>query len=287
MSSRLPVLSAPSRPSKPGPCFRTDADGRIALTRDWQKIFSAARRFESIALQTRHAFVRLIHIEKFPELTWNADGASANFSTGSLHLHLANGTSARGRLCECQCCGTPGRVEFHNAHGLDFLQLCALPDCAPSAWADYLLDVFARTPEPAATELIQTPVFPVAPLNCLTIDEGDPGELLPEFITALNDAEIPFSAILQTPELTHVREIHPHRVLLHGPILTVQALHTTLQIGLPAVRRLALGGSAIHGNELHLLGGDNTLLLTLAASLHPTDATRWHAALRAAFSTHS
>jgi len=47
-------------------CFRTSADGRIPLRTDWVGLLAAARRFQWLALQTRHPFARLVSSGRLP-----------------------------------------------------------------------------------------------------------------------------------------------------------------------------------------------------------------------------
>ncbi len=282
----LPATIPSTRTVKVGPCFRTDAEGRIALDSDWSKLFTEARRFDALALQTRHAYVRLIHLGRVPEFTWSAEGAFASQPTGSLRLNPIHWVRAIGRLAECSCCGTPGRMEILNQHGLDFLQLCALPDCAPNQWADYLLDVSARQPAPEYGEKIPVGAFPMPPETSISVCEEAADEILADLLAALADAALPFTARLQTPEVTHVRELNPQRIFIHAGILTLQAGDSTLQIGFPAVRSLGLHLSKIHGPQLHVLGVGDALLLTLSAHSEAAGAARWLAALRATFPQH-
>jgi len=278
--------SRPCRASQAGPCFRTDADGRIALTHDWARIFSEARRFKALALQIRHTCVRLIHLGRMPELTWSGGVAFASQANGCLRLNSAMWIRATGRLATCACCGTPGRVELLNGCGVDFLQLCALPDCEADRWAGYLLDVSPRQSASAPGKTVPPAAWPALPEGSISLCHDDTDEILAAFLATLAGAGLSFVARLQTPEVVHVRELNPQRVFLQRDVLTLQAGPATLQLGLAAVRSLALHFSATHGPQLHLLGATGALWLTLAAPAGVSGATHWLAALRAAFPRH-
>lgn len=250
-------------------CFHTDADGRIALRRDWPAIFSALQGIEEIAVQSRHTYARLIHLGPPPEITWDATGLHGRDQSGALQLRAERWGEAWGRLRVCACCASPGHIQIQNARGGEILELCATDGLAPAAWAGCLAKLVAE--QPARGEPAKLSAFPQLPGGLQEILE-DAG-VLPALFEALRAAQASTRFLLRTPEVLHLREFIPRRVTADYPLLVATDFRTTLQLALPPVQRLVLGPDL----SLHLAGPGETLLLSLAPG---TGAERaWRTAL--------
>lgn len=275
---RFPPIGSPrSRPGVHSPCFRTDAEGRIPLTRDWRKLFQTLGRLGTVAVQSHHAYARLIALDGPPVLRWEADGLRATSDSGALRLRCSGWGGAFGRLAICPCCDSPGLIEIQNAQDADFLQLCALPGSDPAAWARCLADAAGE----AGT---RHPVAPRVLFGISLLPEGirrvaATGAGLPAFFSEVAAEAIRIRVLLPTPELTHLREFTPEYVTVSDPILTVHDRRVTLQLGLPHVRALNVADDG----TLHIVGPTGALLLSFASA--PDRRARWRVLLQAHFPT--
>lgn len=276
---RLPSLQLPSQlPSSGsfaarGRCFRTDAAGRIALTRDWPEIFRRMQLLPQIALQTRHTYARLIHLGPAPDVTWDETGQHGRDDAGTLRLNADLWGNAWGRLMLCACCDSPGYIDILNARGGDILQFCAAQNTAPLAWARCLEGlVDARGGLSLDGKFAGFPMIPheVTP-------QREAVDALPAFLTALGDEQVPVRFLLRTPEVSHLRDFIPRRVTLDYPLLTATDFRSTLQLALSPVR----GVAAAPDLSLHLAGPGDTLLLSLGCAAE--HAELWRAVVQAAF----
>lgn len=258
-------------------CFRTDATGRIPLACDWRKLLQTVSQLETVAIQSRNAFARLVHLGQLPVLTW-ADDERAWDDAGTLRLRCANWGQAWGRIAVCPCCESPGLIEVLNAHGGEFFQLCALPGSEPAEWAGCL----ARLTSDDAIQGGDSPHaltgFSVLPAGTQRL--AVTGAALPAFFSALKAESIRLRVLLHTPEMSQMREFVPHYVSTGQPLLTVNDLRTTVQVALPQVRGLCLA----HDDSLHVTGRGDTLLVSFAPA-GPADAAVWRIALQAWFPT--
>ncbi len=241
-------------------CFRTDADGRITLTRDWRTLFLAAQSVGHVALQTRHHFARLVTFTSIPTFTWSADGTRAHDDSGTLQLHAGSWRHAHGLLRACPCCDSPGRIEIRNASGAEFLQFCPLPASDPLHWADFLAAVSAPP--------VRAPSFKIAPfesapalvrLSRTAFPLAAPASTLAPLIAAFGHENIPLRVTLRTAEISHHREFVAHEVSVDEGLLALGGGSTRLHLALPAVSHLAL---TAHTDSwaLHAIGHDHRRL---------------------------
>lgn len=260
---------------RPAPCFRTDAEGNIALSRDWSGLLTGALRFDRVVLQTRNACARLVTLAPLPALTLSELG-HAQDDQGDLVFDLSHWGQARAHLAHCSCCGSPGNIRVFDTAGRECLQLCAHPDTEPADWADFLAPLAAP---------INVPVHPLLhggfySGRTLTADAGatrcDPA-LLPVLLNLFARSEASLNCSLHTPAATQRRRLSPRRVTCAHGLLTVADGVNTLQVALPALARIA-----VHPRQIHLIDHDGISPL----SLHPTDtpegACLWSAILHAA-----
>ncbi len=269
-SSRLSV--SPARPAC-SRCFRTDAEGRIALRRDWPALFSVLRHLPALALQSRHSYARLIHLGATPEIVWDESGRIGRSEDGSLQLHPDLWGTAWGHLEICACCDSPGFVEIQNARGGDILQFCPTIATTAADWAACLEQLVAPESDEALSSRLAG--FPILPPGLHPLHET--AGVLPALLAAMGREEVPMRFLLRTPEVAHLREFVPARISEEYPLMTATDGRTTVQLGLPAVQGLAVGPDL----SLHLAGPGQTLLLSLAPG--KAHGALWRAALGVSF----
>lgn len=273
-----PFISRPHCHRTDGPLFRTDAEGNIALSRDWPALLGQIRRFPLVVLQTRNAWVRLITLAPFPALSWSPARDRARDDGGALLLDASRWCLARGRLSPCACCGSAGRIRIFDTTGAECLQLCAYPGTGPAEWAACLA-AFAA-PLNAAVRPVPRGVF-----NRGERFAAAPGatrhapSLLPVLIDLFVNEEAPVSCALHTPGATQRRTLTPRRVSCEQGLLTVADGVHTLQIVLPALDHLSVGS-----RRIDLVSLDGTSLLSLSPAATPDGACLWSAILHTALS---
>lgn len=263
-------------------CFRTTPEGRIAVTDDWVKLLNAMTRLGPVALQTRHAYARMVAVTLVPQLSWCAQRRCAADAVRSLQFHFDHWQCAWARLAHCDCCGSPGRIEVCNEHGLDFLQVCALPECQVADWADFLADVTLE--DSGKDDVVGIPFesggFARAPAQAALVS-NDVDQLV-RLLTRLSEDEGSVSCTLVTEAVCHRREFSLNRVVAEDGVLTAGEGLSRFQLGLVASRRLAVTLRE-DGFHLHVVGADDALLLTLSGAAGASDNFLWKEALRAVF----
>jgi hypothetical protein len=272
-----------------GRCFQTTADGRIALTRDWETLLRESYRAGRMGVQTGHAFARLIAVFDVGEFALRSGGvrAIASDQTGMLDFRFAQWGRAWGFLRPCACCGSAGRLEVRNRTGAEFLQLSAVPESDPHAWSDYLaavvgspiegLDSMSAAEPAVSSSAFRLPMLPRVRVR-LPFDLESVGALLGAF----GDEDVAVCCTVSTQELIHRRDLVPHCVSEHAGIITAGEEGACFQLAWTAARELALT-SDVNGLSLHVVGAEDILLLTLSAASSPLAAASWHGALYAAF----
>jgi hypothetical protein len=287
--SRAPSYPAPAAQATVAPqasrCYRTSAEGRIALRPDWPVLLETARGLGRVVVQTRHMFARLIAVADIPGFVARADGGSACAEDGTLSFRFSEWWRAWGWLTACPCCGSPARVEVWNARALPFLQVCAPAQGGLEGWAG-VLDALATGTEDDADALTASALtagesLPKTPrdAHAMRFDE----DLLLELLASLDSRDLPVRWILRTREACHAREFAPRRAGIAQRALTVKdgAGHT-LQLGLPAARSLAIGTGA--SRSLYIGGRDDSLLVEMAPPADPAFETLWRAVVHGVFS---
>jgi hypothetical protein len=280
MSHFRPTIPVFAPSSVPGVscCFRTDAEGRIALACDWRALFHAVSRLGAVAVQSRHAYARLVHLGPLPTLAWSDDGLVARDETGALHLHCTGWSRAWGRLALCPCCESPGRIGVHNVNGAEFLQLCPMPQSPPAEWAECLARL--TTGEMVVTESTQRgfAAIPLLPDGLQPV--AATGAVLPDLLSALGAEAVRLRVLMGTAEMTQVREFTPRCVSTDYPLLIASDIRVTVQLALPPVQGLGLADDG----SLHVVGPGGTLLLSLIAA-GPAHTPGWRAAIQACLPT--
>jgi hypothetical protein len=279
-----PSSEAVSRVSR---CYRTSAEGRIALRPDWPLLLETARGLGRVVVQTRHVFARLIAVTDVPGFAVREDGGAVCAEDGTLGFRFSEWRRAWGWLTACPCCGSPARLEVWNARSLPFLQICAPARGGLEGWAG-VLDALATGADaaddddaPSAPSPGAGGFFPKTPrdAHAMRFDE----DLLLELLASLDSHDLPVRWILRTPEACHAREFAPRRAGIAQRALTIKdgAGHT-LQLGLPAARSLSIGTGA--SRSLYIGGRDDSLLVEMAPPADPAFETTWCSVVRGVFS---
>jgi hypothetical protein len=268
-----------------GHCFRTEADGRIALTRDWPRLLREATAGDRLAVQTRHTAARLVGLLDDCEITTGAAGAAGLLRDrrNSLHCCFSRWARGWGWLRPCACCGSPGRIEVHQADGLDFLHLTPLPHSIPLAWSERLAAVTARALEMAAPTVARRESGFTRP-RLARVDARFPfhREGFATLLSAFGDEGLPVRFTLRTAEIAHRCDFTPRQVWIHDATLTAGEAGFCAQLACPAACEFAVTADA-DGPALHIIDARQAVLLTISAAAHPLGAATWRGALRAAF----
>lgn len=265
-------------------CFRTTPEGRIAVLPDWRRLLERLSLLGEVAIQTRHSYARLVTVAPVPRFDWCPQGRRACDEGGALHFRFEHWHRAWARLAYCDCCGSPGRIEVCNEQGLDFLQVCALPEYEAADWADFLDGVAVSGAidweSAAQAEGLRASWFPRLPEGAVPLT-GDI-DRLPRLLSMLADGEASVACVLATGEACHRRDLRLRRVDVTAGVLTAGAGLLRFQLGLPAVRQIALTTHE-SGPRLHMAGADGALLLTLAGAGDDHGRSLWDETLRVVF----
>ncbi len=265
-------------------CYRTSAEGRIALRPDWLSLLETARGLGRVVVQTRHAFARLIAVVEIPGFVVREDGGAACANDGTMSFRFAGWRSAWGWLTACPCCGSPARVEAWNARGLPFFQICAPAQGGLDGWTevfDALATEAGEDDPPDASPVESLGALPKTPGDAYAVPFDE--DLLMELLAALDRRDLPVQWILRTPEASHAREFVPRRAGIAQRALTIKdGLGQTLQVGLPAASALAVGAGA--SRSLFIAGRDGSILVEMAPPSAPSLASGWGAAVHEVFS---
>lgn len=216
-----------------------------------------------LIVQVRHRYARLIARQALPALASQDEGAG-------LACRPELFSSPVLRRCPCPRCACLPAVRIHDETAGECLQVCAPPGFPVGRWR--------------RLERLFEPVE----LASLGLDESGGNRLrrlpgrgperftarrLPTFLAWLRDEERPVRVALHTPAVSLVADIAPRRFFVEQNVLTLGGVDSTLQIALPGLHGLALpeGGSP----ALHLVGPDDTSLLTLSPSGGRVGAQAW------------
>jgi hypothetical protein len=261
-----------------GPCFRTDADGNIPLSRDWSGLLTGASALPLVVLQTRNTYARLVTLAPFPELAWSHGCGLAQSKTSDLTLQPSRFLQAHARIAHCNCCGSVGRIQIFDTTGAESLQLCAHPDTEPAAWARFLTPFAA----PLNATLRTAPhghYYAGLPFETTTDTTLHDTSLLSVLLELFSAEKIPFACTLHSSSVTQHRDLTPRRVSCRHGLLTIADGVSTLQITLAALRHLA-----VRPRRIDLIGLDGTSLVTLRPTGTPDGACLWSATLQTAIS---
>lgn len=263
-----------------GRCFRTGPDGRIGIVGNWSALLREAHRVGQIALQTRHAFARIVAFTALPDFSAEPDRGFIRSETGSLHCCFQRWHRAWGWLRQCECCGSPGRVQIHNATGAEFMQFTAAPGSEAEAWSDFLAAVSDRDASPSSAENGGEFILPRL-VSAHARAAFDPHAFF-MLLRAFGDERLPLRFTVRTAEIAHRRDLVPSTVLCDESLLHAGEAGASVQLALPAVRSLAVT-SDVNGLALHAVGEAETVLLTISGAFDPIASAAWQGALGRAF----
>jgi hypothetical protein len=230
------------------------------------RVVAGIQSLPLVALQTRHAFARLIHLGLPPELHWQATpaGLVAQTTNSTLQLLFEPGHRHCGRLRTCACCQSPGHIEVFSPEGREFLQFCAPHDCPSADWARCLSGLAsAEKPSPVPEYLGHHYGGPALPRDAQIV-AGDSYELLRLF-TLICDTGLAVSCTLESSESRHTRRFTDPQVSSEAGMLTLRGVRTTVQVGLPFVRALAITPTP-HGAALHVVGPGECRLFSMTSA---------------------
>lgn len=279
MSSRGSALPSSRRPANTGRCFRTTADGRIALVSDWTEIAGRLQPLDRIVIQTRNTSVRLIAVVSGAELARDLADAGPAAPAEHLRIHAPAAMAAWARLAPCACCGSPGRIEGSNSAGLDCLHLCPTAECPVTRWSAMLETLAAPSPSRSAASFSAIPVeFPRIRPQAHRVAGGSMA--FARLCQLLSEHGIAMRVTLTTAESTHQRVFVPALENAEADVLTAREDSTVLQVAPPAVRGYAVEGD-LAAPTLQVIGPGDALLFACGAA--PGEASAWGDALRHVF----
>ncbi len=236
----------------------TDPHGRIPIAADWPSIFNFLGQIGSYYLQTRHAYGRLIVKKPFCKVDWLEEGVLAADKEGELLLYPKAQYSVSGRVAHCECCGSPGSIDFTNEHGLDMMQICCPADVKAIQWGKFIAKCSSTSPKFPPVKRKER--IPIIPGNAQPLDtEASAVTTLLDWIVK-NEAS--FIATLVSTGVIHRQEIKPIYVDWNENVLHATDREVTLQLGLAAVRSIFV--SNIHDSPRFFIAGpDNVQLLAI------------------------
>ena len=244
--------------------LETDAQGRIPIATDWLTILSILENIENFYLQTRHAYGRLISKKAPTGLAWLEEGLFATDKAGSILLYPNNTYNVWGYVGHCNCCGSPGRIDFCNEYGLDMMQICCPANIEAIKWGRLIAQ--CSSAQPRTPTLARTERIPIIPGNAKRL------EVEPRAVTTLIDwianNEASFIATLISTGIIQRREIKPVYVDWNEHLLRTTDKEVTLQLGLPAVRSIFIVDH-LDAPRFFIAGPDNVQLLAIEPPENP------------------
>ncbi len=250
--------------------FRTDTEGRIALSCDpvWL-INKATKHFDRLYLQTKHSHARIVSTFSNQEAIWLEQGQLAATQDTRLIYRPSKSSRRLARVRYCDCCGSPGRIEFRDQHNREFLQLCAPNSIAPAEWADFIQ---SADQAPAGTHIPQAePLFPKIPGNTRKLPFHP--TLLSSILSHLADQNVSIEATLATEETFNKRRLILEMVDFEDDVLFVRDNYTSFALELPAIHALHLAFRADSAPQLYAAGSGNSQLFLIEPSDSGYDTT--------------
>jgi|GEM_PF-1961408 len=259
-------------------CFATTADGRITIERHWSRLIEQLARLPQVALQTRHAYARLIGLGPLPRGDFSNGQLVDSVSRLTLNYDLWR--DAWARLSVCDCCQSPGRFEIVNQHGTEFMQICAAPETEPTAWANEIVS-FANHPTedfPIAPPLTNAQhTMPMLSLRARPLPRRP--SAICSMIHALADEGHAIAVNLRTAEASHFRNLVPTGINYDGTCLVVRDGITTIQLIHPPDSQLHVEETT-QGRWVHLADRQKTLLFSFGpATSDGPNHHAWEAAI--------
>ncbi|WP_442888246.1 hypothetical protein [Congregicoccus parvus] len=248
----------------------------VPLTTNWPYLLRAARRFERVFVQSQHAHARLVFTGEMPVLAGTGAGGTEDGEDG-LRFDVSFWDSAWATVHRCDCCASPGRVSFHNAMGIEFMQMCASPDCSVERWSDFVAAAARSASEDRSERRTPLPLVPFVPESARRLSAT--AELLVPLCNALASERVAVRVTVRTAEVAHTRQIVPHVRSVRQGLLSLADGPVASQLALRSVRALRVEDRP-SGPRLLIEGEDGMLLFTIAGASDPVGAVVWRVALQ-------
>lgn len=266
-----------SSPSAGSLCFRTNADGDILLRPEWIELLEAIRNQGEWIVQSRHPFARLFGRGSLPDWQISPDQQVALDPASGLQLTIGRWHHAVARLRFCNCCDSPGYVEFYNSAGQSVLQFRAPDERTVSQLAE-IPAAFSTTSGLAPVHLPRgTPtLFPILDGG---VGDRQPAEILLPLLESLRAISEPVRFRLLTAESDHRRTLTPRYFGEDEGVLTVSdGDHQCCQLMLPVAHSVVREVRA-EAPLIHVVAADNAVLLSLAPGGAQFAHRAWHSVL--------
>ncbi len=239
-----------------GITLQTDSEGCIALNSDWLHVFEQLTRFDNYFLQTRHAYARLLTRTSPLEMQLAPDSEVASDREQRLFLNPNKGHSTYARIARCDCCKSPGRIEFRNRFGMEVMQICSPPEIEAIEWARAIVDC-ARYPADYRNDRDSYPVIP---------GDAESTRLRPTVLELLFDeaskCQTGLEITLATTGIVHREIVYPEYTESTDRMLVVHGGMSTLQFGMVAARGIFVSNNR-EAPRLYVAGPDNAQLLAI------------------------
>lgn len=172
-----------------------------------------------------------------------------------------------GLLKYCDCCKSPGRIEFRDALNQEFLQLCAPEDIEIEDWSHLLQDL---TNAPIS-KLHVNPEFPFPKVPRNTQALPFHPDIFGTILSLLCDQKVEIEATLVTPQTVH-KQSFPLKASEFGEhTLLVRATNASLELDLESIQELHLSFRADRAPQIYASGPDRIQLICIEPSSNPVD----------------
>lgn len=255
-------------PSKGPQALRTDCQGRVTLNCDPILPFKlASERFETLFLQTRHNYARLVSIFQDNPLRWIEDGKIAATADTRL-IYRPNDKSTQTALLKyCDCCKSPGRIEFRDTRAQECLQLCAAQDIEIESWSHLLQDL-TNAPQANYQASPEYP-FPKVPGNTRPLPFHP--DIIGTILSLLSDQKVEIVATLVTSQTVHKQALPLEATEFGEHTLLVRATNASLELDLESIQALHLSFRADRAPQIYASGPDKIQLICIEPSSNPLD----------------
>lgn len=124
--------------------FLTTENGEIPLIKDVGRLFQAVAKLPESYIHVEHSYASLA--SRLPgEGVFRALQSAQDSSELVVDFSQMDFRSAWASLEICDCCGSPGRINFFDSAANRFLKIGAPAHVEPAAWAEVLSDIAVTT----------------------------------------------------------------------------------------------------------------------------------------------
>lgn len=241
--------------------IRTNSNGRIPISCDWVSIFENLRKLKSYYIQTRHAYARLVAKTDALEMQSNKNQNLAIDRDRRIQICPNKRHRVAALISRCNCCNSPGRIEFRNEYNLEVMQVCCDANTPAINFGKAVAKCASEPTEPPYLERENR--IPLVPKEARWITSGS--TFFSTFLNLLSTRSIEFIVTLKTTGIVHSERLSANSIEWDDEIMTVMDSNKTLQIGLSGVRGVFVHCSH-NALELYLAGSDNAELLAIKAT---------------------